>query len=237
MDEIKYIRSVIEKDAVLDFSGKIDRSRDAEGQKTAILQHEMASIQREIQKIDQVCNEYDKISSQPTELMLRSRTLKEIVEGIMTRPFKTTIDVNAEDLPRELTELRNMINRCRAIGPLIKTKSNIIYELHKDEQSTRKRVLDDFNSMANKEIEFWQTSVKTTQDKATRHHKICYYCADVMTAKSINENCKVNTTKKMRKNWMPFTKSAPCQEYNGNSRHFFAEALGQIHDNPTAMNN
>ena len=100
MDEIKYIRSVIEKDAVLDFSGKIDRSRDAEGQKTAILQHEMASIQREIQKIDQVCNEYDKISSQPTELMLRSRTLKEIVEGIMTRPFKTTIGTLYKFNPR-----------------------------------------------------------------------------------------------------------------------------------------
>lgn len=91
MDEIKFIRSVIEKDAVLDFSGKIDRSRNAEGQKTAILQHEMAALQREIQKIDQLCSEYDKIKDQPTELMLRSRALKELVEGIMTKPFKTTI--------------------------------------------------------------------------------------------------------------------------------------------------
>lgn len=58
-----------------------------------------------------------------------------------------------------------------------------------------------------------------------------------MSAKSINENCRVNTVKKMRKNWMPFTKNSPGQDYNGNERHFFAEALGQIYEDPTAMNN
>ena len=79
--------------------------------------------------------------------------------------------------------------------------------------------------------------MKTTQEKNSKHHKICFYCADVMTAKSINENCRINTTKQLRKNWTPFTKTGPQEEYNGTTRHFFSEALGQIYEDPIQMNN
>ena len=42
MDEITYVRSIIEKDIKGEYGGIIDRLKNAEGKKIAVIQNEMA---------------------------------------------------------------------------------------------------------------------------------------------------------------------------------------------------
>jgi hypothetical protein len=42
MEEIKYVKSVIEQDAKTEFGGIIERLKNAEGKKLSVLQHMMS---------------------------------------------------------------------------------------------------------------------------------------------------------------------------------------------------
>jgi hypothetical protein len=242
MDEIKFIRSIIEKDAVVEFNGMIDRSRCCEGQKTAVLQNEMAQLQKEIGRIDQIVGEYAKIRDDEAEMMLRARALKETVESIMTRPFKKEIDVTPEDLPRELTNLRAILHRASAMPALLKIKNEIIYQLHQDETGIHKNAVSNFNQMASKELESWSQYLSQTQADVKQFQLICYYCAETLNDNSINGQCYLNKKKlsdkdKRDKGFTGFTKKHPKDKFFGNGQHYFSEPLQNIFTDGIAFNN
>lgn len=106
MDEISYVRSIIEKDVRGEFSGLIDRVKDSEGQKVAIIQNEMSHLQTEIEKIDKTIDGYELVRKNPVEFLLKARMLKDSVDSAISNPFKKDISETPYDLPRELTELR-----------------------------------------------------------------------------------------------------------------------------------
>ena len=70
MDETSYVRSIIEKDARGEFSGVIDRLKNNEGQKLAIIQNEMSQLQNDIQGIDNSIEGYEQCRSDPVEFLL-----------------------------------------------------------------------------------------------------------------------------------------------------------------------
>ena len=54
LDEIKTVKSVIERDIRNEYAGIMERLRSAEGVKTAVLQHDIAEIQKDITRIDEI---------------------------------------------------------------------------------------------------------------------------------------------------------------------------------------
>jgi len=44
VEEIKYVKTIIERDARLEYEGLLDRLRSAEGTKLAILNHDIAEL-------------------------------------------------------------------------------------------------------------------------------------------------------------------------------------------------
>ena len=54
LDEIKTVKSVIERDIRNEYAGIMERLRSAEGVKTAVLQHDIAEVQKDITRIDEI---------------------------------------------------------------------------------------------------------------------------------------------------------------------------------------
>ena len=54
LDEIKTVKSVIERDIRNEYAGIMERLRSAEGSKTAILHQDIAEIQKDITRIDEI---------------------------------------------------------------------------------------------------------------------------------------------------------------------------------------
>jgi len=54
LDEIKTVKNVIERDIRNEYAGIMERLRSAEGVKTAILQHDIAEVQKDITRIDEI---------------------------------------------------------------------------------------------------------------------------------------------------------------------------------------
>ena len=54
LEEIKTVKSVIERDIRNEYAGIMERLKRAEGEKTAVLQYDMAEIQKDITRIDEI---------------------------------------------------------------------------------------------------------------------------------------------------------------------------------------
>mmetsp|Transcript_35349 Transcript_35349/g.34378 ORF Transcript_35349/g.34378 Transcript_35349/m.34378 type:complete len:171 (+) Transcript_35349:328-840(+) len=54
IDEIKQVKTVIEKDIRNEYGAIMERLRSAEGVKLAVLQHDIAEIQKDITRIDEI---------------------------------------------------------------------------------------------------------------------------------------------------------------------------------------
>lgn len=61
MEEIKYVKLIIERDIRAEYGGLLERLKSAQGIKIAILQHEMAELQKDsdmINDLGAMFNEY-----------------------------------------------------------------------------------------------------------------------------------------------------------------------------------
>ena len=54
LDEIKTVKGVIERDIRNEYAGIMERLRSAEGVKTAVLYHDIAEVQKDITRIDEI---------------------------------------------------------------------------------------------------------------------------------------------------------------------------------------
>ena len=91
IEEIKYVKTVIERDVRAEYNGILERLKSAESLKTTVLQHEIAELQKDLEKInDLTCNyvEYTSNQADPVNFLLRSRSLYENLEYLLAKPFK-----------------------------------------------------------------------------------------------------------------------------------------------------
>jgi len=63
LDEIKAVKNVIDKDIKNEYAAIMERLRSAEGVKLAVLQHDIAEVQKDITRIDEVLMTMEEIAS------------------------------------------------------------------------------------------------------------------------------------------------------------------------------
>jgi len=94
MEEIKYVKLIIERDIRAEYGGILERLKSAEGIKLAILQHEMAELQKDcdmINDLGSMFNEFTRKEADQMNFLLRSRNLYENIEYLVAKPFKVNI--------------------------------------------------------------------------------------------------------------------------------------------------
>lgn len=63
LDEVKSVKQVIERDIRNEYAAIMERLRSAEGVKTAVLQHDIAEVQKDITRIDEILMFMEEIST------------------------------------------------------------------------------------------------------------------------------------------------------------------------------
>jgi hypothetical protein len=112
LDEIKTVKGIIEKDVRNEYGAIMERLRSAEGVKLAVLQYDIAEIQKDITRIDEILKAMDELGGgsemgiDMLGFLLRFRHLHENIDYAITKQFKVEIEVLPNDLPRELAERR-----------------------------------------------------------------------------------------------------------------------------------
>jgi hypothetical protein len=237
MDEIHYIKGIIEKDIKGEFGGIIDRLKSAEGKKIAVIQNEMAHLQADIDRIEAIAGQYEEFKADKIKFLLRSRNFREDVENILLKAFKVEVDETPYDLPRELKDLREKLERKTVGNQLLKFKDEIIWRLFNERKTREVQSVEKFNHSVAQEIESWAKLTDKYSEELKRYQLICYFCAEPMGPMNLNKKCKINEAKQIPQGFNGFTQKRPEQEFLGVGRHFFARPKENLFSSNQAFDN
>ncbi|KAL4468003.1 hypothetical protein ABPG72_015873 [Tetrahymena utriculariae] len=224
IEEIKYVKTIIERDARNEYSGIIERLKSAEGQKLAILQHEMGELQKDLDRINDLGHTFRQFVNKPEDpidFLIRARSLYENIEFLVAKPFKVNIEVYPYDLPRELTDMRLQLQKASAQQALIDFKNEVIWKILEERKEQEEEVKTKMEKAASEEINEWAKLVDKFSNELKRYQLICHYCGVAMDDKSINKKCQNNS--RIPENFDGYTVKIPDAKYNGNLRHFFGK--------------
>lgn len=94
IEEIKYVKGIIERDIRAEFSAMLEKLNRAEGMKTTLLQHEIAELQKDLEKINEIGEDFMEWTGEKADFihfLLQSRRMYESIEFLLTKPLKSTI--------------------------------------------------------------------------------------------------------------------------------------------------
>ena len=158
MEEIKFVKTIIERDIRTEFAGMLEGLKSSEGKKLAVLQHDMAELQRDLDKINDIVNTVKDLTGDYADnvgFLMRARTLHDNVEFCIAKPFKTNIEITPHDLPRDLTKQRDAIGKFQAAECIIDFKDQVIFALLKEKISESEKVAEVVDKVAQEEINEW----------------------------------------------------------------------------------
>lgn len=187
MEEIKYIKNIIEKDCRTEYGGMVERLKQAEGSKLSLLQHEMSNIQNEIEMINGMLTDFmndTKKDVNPLHFMVKASVVRSNMEKLMSKPFNKDIDVNPYDFPREMAQLREDIDSCKTLEGLLNMKNEVVFQMFQHKKEAMQRSTKDLNTAANEEINQWANLLEKYSGELQKYQLICFYCSEPMDTKN-----------------------------------------------------
>lgn len=191
MSEIKAAKSIIEKDIRLEYEGIISRLESAEGQKIALLQHDISVIQRDIARINELAEQFYSLTEKDKDkldFMLRAKVLTENAEHLFYKAFKTEITVVPYDLPRELSIKREKEAKFNVHHEIDSFKTEILWNLYEKLTTKNKELKEALN-----EISQWENITEKYKSESKELMLVCHFCGAKLGRNSLNEACSKNT--------------------------------------------
>lgn len=129
LEEIRRVKLMIERDMKSEFSAMNERLNAACGAKVAMLEHDIAELHGDLDRINHVIGAVDNSSHDMIGFLQKSAELRDTLEVSITKPFRTDIEVSPDDLPRELAGIREMVRQFPAMQALVAFKDELIWKL------------------------------------------------------------------------------------------------------------
>lgn len=206
MDEIKAVKNLIDKDIKNEYAAIMERLRSAEGVKLAVLQHDIAEIQKDITRIDEILMTMEEIAqneepemtqvnqSGPDQLQFlhKFRQLSENIDYAVTKHFKVAIDVMPNDLPRELAERRALMDHYEEQRKLLKFKDDVIWKLTQELKKKYEYYQDEFDKETRNEMNEWARLVDRYGLELKKFDLVCAFCGQHLSEHVVNSECYEN---------------------------------------------
>jgi len=250
IDEIKTVKGVIEKDIRNEYGAIMERLRSAEGVKMAVLQHDIAEVQKDITRIDEILMTMEDIAAggqisvpqtqqgpDVLSFLHKYRQINENIEYAVTKQFKVEIDVYPNDLPRELAERRVLMEHYEEQRKLLKFKDDVIWKLSQELKKKYDYFQDEFDKETRHEMNEWARLVDRYASELKKYELVCAFCGQHLADSNVNAECSENMVSlgaqakggskapplpSDRSQVVYYTDEDPPQEVFGNKRHFFA---------------
>jgi len=226
--EIKSVAGIIERDIKTEYAGMLERLKSAEGVKYAVLQHDMAEIQKDIERIDSIFDSLDEylqgdLRGDYIGFLIKFRELHEYIEYSITKPFKVKIDIVPNDLPRELTEKRKLLEKAEQAENLLKLKDEIIWNLVQEKKKLSKMAEIDLDKAVQQEWNEWAKLVEKYYEELVKYQLVCSFCGSALDEMTVNQPCPGSSLSKPLDS--KYTLEEPPAEYKGSGRHYFCKPI------------
>jgi len=189
-EEVQSVRRAIERETLADTEAILHRLRGAEALKLSLLKHDMDQLQHDVDEIDGFAKmvKADSInnggsngsnsnnnnsSNSGMPMSTRSKYLEMCAEAerIANKPFKTSIDVRADDFDRETVDRANLATQVEAANEAAAVKDQMVWMLLREREEYREKeklYAEEINNISKesaKEIEEWVTLTDNFREK------------------------------------------------------------------------
>lgn len=212
LDEIKRVKMMIERDMKSEFSAMNERLNSSCGTKIAILQHDIAELNGDLERINNIIQTIENSGQDMIGFLQQAGHLRDAIEISVAKPFRTDIDVYQESLPRELAEIRSMVEKFPALQAIVAFKDELIWKLLHERSGT-----GDIDVTTQKELAEWARLTDKFSQELEKFKLNCEYCGVPMDDETVNSNCPKNSSYSLK----PLESSTPSG-YHGNNRHYFS---------------
>ena len=201
MDEVKTVKMVIERDMRSEFASMNERLNYAGGAKEAALEHYLAGVQGDLDRIQHIITTLDSVSNDPVEFLRKHAGLRDLCELALAKPVKTNIDIDTFDFPKELSETRRVVEDSAGLAALAELKNAAIWGLLQGEGGQREEV----DKEAEDELREWVQLTDRYAEELSGLKMNCQLCGCEMDETTVNAQCPRNP----RDNRHFFSKSKP----------------------------
>lgn len=207
--DLKNNKGQIEKDMKGEFSAMNERLNFSYGTKQAVLQHDLKELQLDLDRAEHIINIVEGSASDQISFLQRSADLRNLIDLVLSKPFRVTIDVDANDMPKELVKVREIASDFEALKNLINIKDELIWKLIHEKPSQR-----DINESAQRELAEWARLTEKYTQELRKFQINCEYCGCALNEENVNSNCHKNLRGESR---------GPVQRLQGTGRHYFTD--------------
>lgn len=175
VEEIKTVKGIIYRDIKNEYGGIVERLNSAEGVKLAILQYDIAELQKDVNRIDGILQHLDELNGvappqsaattppppapapgqnlvqqvgveiNQVGFLMKYKNLQEDIDELITKQFKVDIPVIPNDMPRELAEKRVQHEEYNKQKELLKEKNDVILKLVEEMKVREKTIKDELD--------------------------------------------------------------------------------------------
>jgi palmitoyltransferase len=219
------VKGIVEKDVRNEYGAIMERLRSAEGVKLAVLQYDIAEVQKDITRIDEILKAMDELGGgseiglDMLGFLLRFRHLHENIDYAITKQFKVEIEIFPNDLPRELAERRVLMEHYEQQRKLLSLKDDIIWKLVQERQSKNDYFQSEFDKATKQEMNEWAKLIDMYAGELKRYQIICSFCGVHLDETIVNQKCSSNAADPGEY----FTEEAPGADAIGTHRHHFGK--------------
>lgn len=236
--DIQSAADYYDRDVKTEYAGILERLKSAEGQKTAILQHDMAELQKDIERIDSIFDTLDmylqgELKEDLVGFLIKFREIHEYIEFAISKPFKAKVDIVPNDLPRDLKRSREMIEKSAQGESLLKLKDEIIWTLIQEKKKLTDIAKVDIDKAYQYEWNEWAKLINKYSEELEKYNLVCHYCGISLDSSNVNSVCSDNSEEnKLQSSFLSkgtgvglkrYTANEPPYDFRGNGQHFFGK--------------
>lgn len=204
VEEIKTVKGIIYRDIKNEYGGIVERLNSAEGVKLAILQYDIAELQKDVNRIDSILQHLDELNgvgapqATPTPapltpapgqnlvqpvggginqvgFLMKFKKFQEDIDELITKQFKVDIPVIPNDLPRELAEKRVQSDEFNKQKVLLKEKNDVILKLVQEMKVREKTIKDELDKQTKAHVAQSLTLLDDYANELNKFQLICTF--------------------------------------------------------------
>ncbi|CAG9319347.1 unnamed protein product [Blepharisma stoltei] len=183
MDEIKRFKNYIEQDMKREFVAMNERLNSSYGSKMAVLDHDLGEVQSDLDRINTIVGMVENSNQNIIGFLQKAPELRYALDISVSKPFRTEVDVYAENLPQELPRIREITIKHDALLSLLKIKDEMIWNLTHEKNSKLEKSIEE-------ELAEWVKLTDKFSSELDKFKLACEFCGNPLNENTINSNCE-----------------------------------------------
>lgn len=130
IEDLKLKQEKIERDIRTECGYILERLKNSEGSKQAMLNHEMHLVQEELEHIEEVKRRFMDLTKENTTLpqfLAASSSLNKNIEFILSKPIRKNPEIVPWELPYELRDIRDALDNNKVLVSAAKFKEEAMW--------------------------------------------------------------------------------------------------------------